>query len=379
MKKLVIALLASAFAVCLAFGIAACVPDIPDHNFDERWSSNETIHWHRCTDPGCTKRSEEAAHEFDYSAHVEYEGFPYVAPTCGETGKGNFRCTVCNALITNVVIPATGEHEWHKSSRLSIPATCGEDGKDVYLCTVCPEQKEEVVPATGEHEWVKVKDGAGHDTDADRWYSDINGHWHECSVCAQKGEIVPHEPGELIHEKLPQNKVDGRDVVKCEVCEFVVEDIPVLDENVPFSCSIRVTPKIGDTFVLTPPEKGVIQQHDVQIDNAKETLQLSFTDFKDKDGNSIASTAAVANVKFELYYEDRDGLKILSGQGGVTGIISYYLEEGNAGGRLAINPSIREQVLRFRLKMYTGSEQNGNKMYRGEGVQFELNIKKAAN
>ncbi len=65
----------------------ACSKD-GKHNFSEKWSNNETHHWHACTDKGCKETKDKAEHSWD-------GGNVTVEPTTEQKGTMVYTCTVC--------------------------------------------------------------------------------------------------------------------------------------------------------------------------------------------------------------------------------------------------------------------------------------------
>lgn len=77
------------------------VEEIPttNHNFETTWSKNETHHWHKCLNEGCTEIDGKAAHTYG-EVHVVKEA------TCTEAGSGYKECECGNKV--DVTINPTG-------------------------------------------------------------------------------------------------------------------------------------------------------------------------------------------------------------------------------------------------------------------------------
>lgn len=74
------------------------------------------------------------------------------------------------------------------------PATCTKDGKsDGKKCAVCGKvlTEQKTIPAEG-HQY------------ADTWSYDENGHWHTCTVCGEKDNVVAHTAGDAATEDKDQ-------------------------------------------------------------------------------------------------------------------------------------------------------------------------------
>ena len=75
------------------------------------------------------------------------------------------------------------------------------------------------------------KDPVGHSY-SDKWSSDANGHWHECTVCGDKTGIAAHTFKWVI-DKNATTTVEGSKHEECTVCgyEKAAVAIPVIDES----------------------------------------------------------------------------------------------------------------------------------------------------
>lgn len=137
-------LLLTALAVFTAFactlGSAACSGGDPNqghdegghtHTYSSEWESDDTNHWHQCTECGADGAKE--PHEWDNGTVTEPSG-------CGTTGTVKYTCTVCGREKTET-IPAgshTFETEWsYDETSHWHAATCGHD----------------LVSGQGKHEW----------------------------------------------------------------------------------------------------------------------------------------------------------------------------------------------------------------------------------
>ena len=71
-----------------------------EHTYSEKWSSDDTHHWHACTVSGCTDVADRAGHTWD-------AGVVTLEPTAGTSGSKTYTCTVCGKNKVET-IPATG-------------------------------------------------------------------------------------------------------------------------------------------------------------------------------------------------------------------------------------------------------------------------------
>ena len=162
------------------------------HNYGGAWLSDETGHWLRCQNDGCTQNARFAEHTPDH------EG--------GATEEYAITCTVCGYVIEEKKEQAP-EHthvydrevvaEDHKATdaTCTAPATyyksceCGENGTDTF--------------ASG--------DALGH-TAGEEWYFDDTNHWHTCTV---------QGCGAVIEASKVAHAYDHDCDTTCDVCGYV--------------------------------------------------------------------------------------------------------------------------------------------------------------
>ena len=208
------------------------------------------IEYYQCSDPTCGKLYKDAAGTQEITkadtvikaGHKYGDLIPEVSATCGKDGvKAHYECSVCHknfdtnyAELTDLVIPATGEHiwdlvekevegatthtkeckvcgmteeethdkwpgdepiewtsnddyHWHKFACGTImdkaahtwdagvettPATCTKAGEKTLTCTECGHEKIVTIPKA-DHQY--------------KWTNDETNHWQECTVC---GDII---------------------------------------------------------------------------------------------------------------------------------------------------------------------------------------------
>ena len=213
------------------------------------------IEYYQCSDPTCGKLYKDAAgtQEITKDDTIIKAGHKYgdliaeVSATCGKNGvKAHYECSVCHKNfntnfdeLTDLVIPATGNHiwelvekevedatthtkkckvcgmteeethdkwpgdypiewtsnddyHWHQFACGTImdkaahtwnegvettPATCTTAGVRTYTCGVCKATKTEPINATG-HKY--------------EWKHDETNHWQECSVCGNTIDKAAH-------------------------------------------------------------------------------------------------------------------------------------------------------------------------------------------
>ena len=132
---------------------------------DNKWHADENEHYHICD--VCGK-------QFDNATHIGGEA------TCISQAE----CEVCGQLYGE----KNSENHKHTELRNAKPGDCGNAGYtgDTF-CTDCEKQLTTgtVIEPTGKH------------TSADnKWYSDVNEHYHICDVCGKQYDSTPHTGGE---------------------------------------------------------------------------------------------------------------------------------------------------------------------------------------
>ncbi|MBR7110656.1 MAG: hypothetical protein IKC83_02160 [Clostridia bacterium] len=103
MKKLFIAILS--LALCLSCGtvLIGCKTE-PQHNFATEWSSDDTHHWHACTDDDCTEIKDKASH---------------VNTVVLTATEEKATCSVCGKIVTSAVDNTiASDEEWTAAVKL---------------------------------------------------------------------------------------------------------------------------------------------------------------------------------------------------------------------------------------------------------------------
>ena len=142
--------------------------------------------------------------------HVHSYTTEVTAPTCEEQGYTEHICE-CGHSYRDNYVPALGHifgdawesdesGHWHICSRCGgksaiIPHEPSAEGAD-QVCIVCG-----YVITPHEHIY------------SEQWEADETGHWHTCSICGSKSEIIPHTPGAEATELTAQ---------LCTICGYVI-------------------------------------------------------------------------------------------------------------------------------------------------------------
>ncbi len=141
----------------------------------------------------------------DYANHTWNNGLITTEPTHTEFGEKTFTCTVCGEMKTEDIAKLTAHtfSEVADAIYLKTGATCTSPA--VYYksceCGVASDETFEYGAALS-HSYDTI------------WHSDINGHWHICSVGGEKGEVTEHSPD--------RHAPTETEAVKCTECQFVI-------------------------------------------------------------------------------------------------------------------------------------------------------------
>lgn len=121
------------------------------------------------------------------------------------------------AFIHNKRPGVTINKHTHEYIAKVTPPTCTERGYTTYTCKCGDSYVSDYV------------DALGHDF-GQEWHSDATGHWHTCSRCGAKDEVIAHLAGAEATTETPQT---------CVVCGYVI--VPALH-----------THAYGDWEIVTP-------------------------------------------------------------------------------------------------------------------------------
>jgi hypothetical protein len=89
-------LTSSVLTIVLLLSCVSFIACAPAHNFDSKWSRDETHHWKACKDADCTEISNKAEHEWD-------NGEVIVSATPTSKGEIKYTCKTCNYEKTEEV------------------------------------------------------------------------------------------------------------------------------------------------------------------------------------------------------------------------------------------------------------------------------------
>jgi hypothetical protein len=224
------------------------------HEYGQCFSDGESGHTHSCKN--CNHSESEA--------HKLADDLIMSSPTCTTAGEKRVKCTDCGYTTTQEM-PATNQHEfsgWHKADDnehqrvcdtckhtekkahswdagvVKAAPTCAANGEKIFTCSVCHCTKVEILKAL-EHTYDNACDPTCNKCShiritehkfSEKWSSDSNNHWHACSICGAKAQIVGHSPSTWIVTKEPEELKAGSRKQECIVCHRTLktEAIPAL-------------------------------------------------------------------------------------------------------------------------------------------------------
>ena len=199
------------------------------HKFSPEWSSNDTHHWHECTD--CGTDGTKVEHEFSGSWQHGSDKHWKECTVCGADGtkfEHTFKqksdedehweeCTTCKREKNRKAHTFSEEwnnnntYHWHECSVCHEKQNEGrhtfeqksDEGKHWEECTTCKQKQNEndhtFSPAwssDGTHHWHECTDcGAERDKEGhkSKWEHDNDEHWKVCSICKKETGRDSHD------------------------------------------------------------------------------------------------------------------------------------------------------------------------------------------
>lgn len=161
-------------------------------------------------------------------------------PCCFSEGiQSYYQCKVCNKFFEDkeLTIEIENIYEWkhdpahilpmtpHTLEKISEPATCTTTGvKDYYRCTLCKDLFEDEAGTkkiTDLEAWKaeNVLPMLPHTPDEHGWYSDEDGHFHQCGVCGAIFDEQEHT-FEMVIDKAPTTTTEGSGHQHCTICGY---------------------------------------------------------------------------------------------------------------------------------------------------------------
>lgn len=208
------------------------------HNYGNWTDAGNGKHSHTCS---ICSNAESVNHTWNSGTITK-------AATCKEAGVRTYTCTACSATKTESIAKntdhkygnwtkandtthkhtcsvctkvETANHAWNGT--VTKAATCKETGVKTYICTACNATKTESIEKLTTHTYDHACDtdcnvcGVTRTTTHNyktSWSSDKTNHWHECSACKDKKDVVAHIPGAEATEAKAQT---------CTTCGYVIK------------------------------------------------------------------------------------------------------------------------------------------------------------
>ena len=236
------------------------------HNFSEKWSYNETHHWHACTVSGHSDRADVAAHVYDQ----EIVAADYLKSEATCTAKAvYYKSCVCGAKGAET-FEVDGLQDHVLTDVAEQPATCTVNGVKAHQhCSVCNKNfidgaeksdSELKIPATG-HSWgawtkadsknhkrVCANDPSHVETEMHDW----SNHDGICAVCGAKCDQA-HKPGttcEVCHKYTSYPYVPGAPTYPATAPAAPNGTVTVTPSNASKGTNVTVTVKPNEGYEL---------------------------------------------------------------------------------------------------------------------------------
>ena len=125
MKKSCVCML---LILCMLTAFVGCECE---HTFGEEWLSDETYHWHVCTQADCKEPSEKSEHEWD-------GGVVTLQPTADTDGECKYTCKTCGRTKTEILEgePQVDDKGWANAFLMT---------EDNYRMTVVTNAKDSLI------------------------------------------------------------------------------------------------------------------------------------------------------------------------------------------------------------------------------------------
>lgn len=165
-----------------------------EHNFDTKWTSDDTYHYHKCLTAGCTEKADDAAEHTSTGDNIA---------NCLHKAK----CDVCGAAYGNL-----GAHTLTKTAAKA--PTCLEAGNnEYYTCSVCGKVFKDAAGTTETTVAAEtLAKSTTHSVVKGEYATSATEHWQICKVC---GTVV----GKAAH-KFGEADANGRKT--CADCGYTV-------------------------------------------------------------------------------------------------------------------------------------------------------------
>ena len=253
------------------------------HSYSTEWSTDETNHWHKCTE--CEAKSDEAKHA-DADKDHKCDVCKKVLSVCADTNKDH-KCDLCGKALS--------EHSGGA-------ATCIEKAK----CDLCGESYGELKP----HSYSK------------EWSADEANHWHKCTECGAKADEAKHADADKDH--------------KCDVCKKVLSVCADTDKDHKCDiCGKKLSKHTGGT--ATCKDKAVCE---ICGKSYGKTNSDNHSELKHIDAKAATETAE-GNIEYWYceacgkYFADKDGTKEIKRADTVTAKLAekptIFPSTGDAG------------------------------------------------
>ena len=319
------------------------------HSYGSAWKYDGTNHWHECS---CGAKSSTAAHS--YGSWVTT-----TAATHTSAGSKYRTCSVCGYKQTQSISAtghsygtawkSDGSNHWHECSCgaksgtaahsygswiTTTAATHTSAGSKYRTCSVCGYKQTQSISATG-HSYGTA------------WKFDDTNHWHECS-CGAKSNTAVHSYGSWTIYTQATHTTDGSKYRTCSVCGYKdTQSIAATghsygtawkfdDTNHWHECSCGA--KINMAAHNFVNGKCSICQYSLKCGNNL-TWSLDNGTLKISGSGKMTNYNAYQDYHSPWYW-DRDSIKKVVVENGVTSIGAYAFEDCNNLSEVVIPDSV---------------------------------------
>ena len=237
------------------------------HNYSDKWTTDNTYHWHECIAAGCAEASVDGVVSISGKAsHTAGEWIVDKEATVEAEGSRHKECTECGYVmetekIDKLVPPhkhnysdkwtTDNTYHWHECiaegcAEASADGVVSISGKAKHTAGEWIVDKEATVEAEGSRHKECTVCGYVMETEkidklvpphkhnySDKWTTDNTYHWHECIAegCAEAsadGVVsisgkAKHTAGEWIVDKEATVEAEGSRHKECTVCGYVMQ------------------------------------------------------------------------------------------------------------------------------------------------------------
>ena len=225
-------------SVCGYIGNTEEIPLNHIHDYETKWKTDESCHWHECST--CAEKTDLESHTFSAWQMIK-------EPTCVTTGL------------------------------------------ELRSCTVCGIDEIREITATG------------HNPDSSLWFNNATKHWHECNTCGEKSDEASHTMSWII-DFAATVYMEGTQHEECTVCGYIgkTETIPKITIEPPTETSTEETTErtteISTTSSSTEQTTEITTEDLSSERTTQVTTEISFTEGTTEVPSTESTTEVITEV-----------------------------------------------------------------------------------